>query len=394
MTTKRTWIFALLAAALTVTLAGSNLVLGKGKPPKDDDPPDPPPLEFHLTLLPSHLGSELHISRMNYWGDLVGRYYIGGVIDGDNVSTFVYLASTGMLYDLNDFVPADSDWFFESANDISDSGQIVGGGNIGTEGERHAYRFTPSDGTNPAIVEALSSLIPDHERSSAQAINNNGELCMAARNTDGLYVFLIVDAEGNIVHEMDLSGPHQLRDMNDSRQVACRNMTDYYDFRYTPGSGEDTFPNPWGVPMGNRRLNNSGQVIGETAFRRSKGNKVFLAFGRHTDGIGIEDVGIEGGAYSSDGGGAINNCGDCASTDENYEGRYYLDSEEITFTIRDAVTSADSGDALERWQNAPRIYVNDINDRRQVCGYITNPDGSKGDTFILTPSPLGSPCDE
>ncbi|MEO1995457.1 MAG: hypothetical protein ABGZ17_09300 [Planctomycetaceae bacterium] len=47
MTTKRTWTFALLATALTVTLATSSLVLGKGKPPKGDPPPpDPPPVTY------------------------------------------------------------------------------------------------------------------------------------------------------------------------------------------------------------------------------------------------------------------------------------------------------------------------------------------------------------
>ncbi len=37
---------ALLAVALTFSLATSGLVLGKGKPPKDDPPPDPPPIVF------------------------------------------------------------------------------------------------------------------------------------------------------------------------------------------------------------------------------------------------------------------------------------------------------------------------------------------------------------
>ena len=388
MTLKRTWTLALLAAALAVTVASSSLVHGKGKPPKGDPPPpDPPPIEFHLTMLPSNLGNELRISRMNYNGDIVGGYYIGGVVASENSSTFVYLASTRMLYDLHDFLPADSDWFLDSADDINDSGQIVGDGYTGTDGERHAYRFTPSDGTNPATIEDFSDVDLDHMWSSANAINNNGEFCMKVRRADGSYSYFIIDAEGYIDHQMNLSGPHQLRDINDSRQVACRNMTDYYDFRYTPGTGEDTFPNPWGVPMGNRRLNNSGQVIGETGFRRGNGKKVSVAAGRHTDGVGIEDIGMDGGIYTSGGGWSINNAGDCAASDNNYEGRFYLDSKGITFSIRDAVTTADSDDALQQWQNAPGIYVRDINDEQQVCGYITNPDGSRGNLFLLTPIP-------
>ncbi len=60
MTHKRTWTFALLAAALAVTVAGNSLVLGKGKPPKDDDPPEPPPVTYQITWV------EVPGNRLNF----------------------------------------------------------------------------------------------------------------------------------------------------------------------------------------------------------------------------------------------------------------------------------------------------------------------------------------
>lgn len=377
MLTKRTWMFALTFIALGITFGTNSFVLGKGKPAPEPDPVSP--ISFHLTMLPSDLGI-LKIKRMNNQGDIVGQD-----VETANGSAFLYRHSTGVLSDLNDLLPVGSNWFLESAEDINDSGQIVGRGYVGNDPETHAYRFTPADAINPATIEDLSISIVDHLNSSANALNNNGDAAISVLKTDNSYVYSIVDATGN-VSQLPFIGAHNLYDMNDTGQLVCRNKPVGYSFLYTPGIGEETFLglDGDGTPMEVRSLNNSGQLVGATGFYLGKGKKYEVGAGRYTDGVGIENMGISGGHITGHGW-SINVSGDCVATDGNDEGYFYLDSDSNTYPVRNTVTTSDTPAGLQEWENAAGRFVVGINDGQQICGWVKNPNGSKGNAFLLTP---------
>ena len=106
MTQKRIWTLALLAAALTVTLTSSSLVLGKGKPGGGDPPPEPPPdlpavrYRIDFPLLPANSDGEyMVVNDINNEGEIVGMYTTA---TGNHV--LIHYAGDAQASDLNDLV--------------------------------------------------------------------------------------------------------------------------------------------------------------------------------------------------------------------------------------------------------------------------------------------------
>ena len=82
-------------------------------------------------------GSNSKAFGINNHGEVVGHSQIGA---DDSFDAFLY--RNGTMINLYDLIPADSGWTYLScANDINDSGQIVGYGTI--DGKSHAFLLTP-----------------------------------------------------------------------------------------------------------------------------------------------------------------------------------------------------------------------------------------------------------
>ena len=77
------------------------------------------------------------VRGMNNSGQIVGGFWPEGV---DRFSAFLY--GDGVLADLNTLIPADSGWVLTVANDINESGQIVGRGLW--NGKMRAFLLTPA----------------------------------------------------------------------------------------------------------------------------------------------------------------------------------------------------------------------------------------------------------
>ncbi len=72
-------------------------------------------------------------------------------------SSYAWLWENGALTNLNNLIPADSGWVLKAANDINDSGQIVGSGTYLGQSQR-AFLLTPIPVGKPA-VPAVDSLL-------------------------------------------------------------------------------------------------------------------------------------------------------------------------------------------------------------------------------------------
>lgn len=73
-------------------------------------------------------------TAMNALGRVVGNSY-------GNLEGHAFIWQNGIITDLNDFLPAGSEWVLESAQDINGKGQIIGYGYI--DGESHGFLMTP-----------------------------------------------------------------------------------------------------------------------------------------------------------------------------------------------------------------------------------------------------------
>lgn len=87
---------------------------------------------LNLGALPGGGYSQAH--GINNKGQVVGDAY-------HKTDYHAFLWQRGALHDLNNFIPARSGWFLESATGINNYGQIVGNGSI--KGRYHAFLLTP-----------------------------------------------------------------------------------------------------------------------------------------------------------------------------------------------------------------------------------------------------------
>jgi probable HAF family extracellular repeat protein len=103
---------------------------------------------FHATIWenrqPTDLGtlggSESFANAINALGQVVGRSLLTG-----NVVQHAFLWQNGVILDLNDLIPADSNWELISANDINDASEIVGEAILKNDPARlgRAFLLTP-----------------------------------------------------------------------------------------------------------------------------------------------------------------------------------------------------------------------------------------------------------
>ena len=85
---------------------------------------------------------------VNTLGDVVGMMFLG-------VGEHAFLASAGQVYDLNDLIPAGSDWVLQEGFSINDQGQIVGRGY--RTSSPSVTRYFLMESTSPEV--ALANLI-------------------------------------------------------------------------------------------------------------------------------------------------------------------------------------------------------------------------------------------
>ncbi|WP_339907214.1 hypothetical protein [Symmachiella dynata] len=383
MTMKRTWTFALLAAALTVTVASSSLVLGKGKPPKDDPPPpDPPPVTYQITWVEVPGNSGNYVRGINNAGVAVGRT--------NNADATIYYAFRysigGGMDNLNSEIDPNSGWDLTEARGINDSGQIVGVGWI--NGEERAFRYRPAgsdDGVSPAVntVDDLGKLDPSHVYCQANAINNSGEVCGYSIDAFGLsHAFYYSDASGLI--EIAAGADATAGDINNTGQVVGKSRSDNTAFRYSPATQFlETFESPDGNQISTSAggINDSGQFVGGTQFSAPKGkNKEDKRAFRYTDGLQSEFENLGAGQGSS--GVDINSSGDVVIL-EGFLGFVYLEQHSALVNLDDAVTGPEAADWLSALNKDPRY----INDSGQITGHVSFGYGLGGRGFILTPIP-------
>ena len=153
-----TMFLCLLVSAPLWAAKGGNGGGGGGKPPKDDPPPEPPPFEYVLQILPLLDDGDPdtpltgQVLAMNNHGDMVG--WTG--------NTAVLWTDDGLgekiLIPLNSLLPEGSEWSLWWSEEINDSGQIACNGFLPSETTGRPVRFTPPNGTDPAIVDDLSTI--------------------------------------------------------------------------------------------------------------------------------------------------------------------------------------------------------------------------------------------
>ena len=365
---------------------------GGGKPPKDDPPPEPPPFEYALQLL-EVVGGQTDVYGMNDAGEIVGE---------SGNEAVLWIDSGQTLIRLNNLLPEGSDWLLFRAVDINNAGQIVGYGFLPNIENARTFRYTPGDGTEPPIVEDLSSIGIDP---SGLSINNLGDVTGNFVDSEGaqrgvVYTGVPGQLDADQIEVIPLPENGQSMSwmaINDLGQVTGRVTLDTlvsYAFRYTPAS-EGTAaqielftlyePKKTFSPFRSYGfdINISGQVAGVS---NVKGDP-YHAY-RHSEITGGEDLGVLSGGDGS-WADALNDDGDVvgwSKSDVGSRGFIYLDGFGMV-NLDDLVVGDDADLAI--W-NANSIDPVDINERAvnswgQVTGTI---EAGPNVPFLLTPQPL------
>jgi probable HAF family extracellular repeat protein len=103
-------------------------------------------------------GSSSQGYGINSYGEVVGA------ADTSELGVHAFLYYSGIMHDLNSFLPANSGWVLEAATAINDAGQISGSGAYiaGPDyynGQQHAFRLDPVDTTPPIIVPQITGTL-------------------------------------------------------------------------------------------------------------------------------------------------------------------------------------------------------------------------------------------
>lgn len=379
MTLKRTWTFALLAAALAVTVASSSLVHGKGKPPKDPPPePDPPPVTYELTWIALESQGISDVARtgkdINNNGDVVCNVRFNA---GDDTTPVVYFASDGVLRRLSDFIDPDDLFdpdlgpltlYYVSA--INDLGQIAGRV-VDLNGIELLYRFTPPEpGEDFGIFELLGIPDPSDLSFRASGINIYGDICGSADDSsDVSHAYYYSDADGFV--EINAGADSQARDINDAGQVVGYTSSDNTAFRYSPLSGLEIFTAPNGSEYSTAAysINNSGDFVGTTTFTNPPKGKNSTKFKPYLYSNALDDF-VDLGADYGEYGRGINDAGDVVGGQNSNVGFpfVHLGETQEFFRLDDQVLSSPE----PMWGPGSNIRDFIINNSGQICLWVHN----------------------
>lgn len=111
-----------------------------------------------MTSLGALPGDTTSLARnINDEGQVVG---VSELLNNQNNPERAFLYSSGTMYDLNDLVVDGSGWTLETAQDINDSGQIIGSGTLNNQS--HSFLLTPVQSAVPepaSIILCATALV-------------------------------------------------------------------------------------------------------------------------------------------------------------------------------------------------------------------------------------------
>jgi probable HAF family extracellular repeat protein len=326
-------------------------------------PTPPPPNNIAYEYVPLGAGKAL---GMNDSGDVVGEH---------DSHAFVATFDSGYVReDLNDWINPDSGYVLVTANDINESGQIVGVA-VDVVLQARAYRLTPGnlDLEGYVVVEDLAA-------GSADSINDYGDVAGRLPSTYP-EAFLYTDDAGLISLLAFASGINQgwsqsPISINNSAQVAGGSFTyKCRGWRFTPqfdtnGMLVNGVMQSLGIIKENRAklgeanandINDLGQVVGSSTAGGENNNAY-----RYSDGTGILDLGYlaPGGFWGSNAEAfAINNAGEVAGRD-HVAGRAFL------YTNQYKMFELDSRVNLLPGSVVGKLWPKRINADGDICGFV------------------------
>jgi probable HAF family extracellular repeat protein len=251
---------ALLAAVLCLGIAGPSAAA--------------PPVPFDLGVLPGDESSYSNAISGN--GHVVGTSY-----NSSARRAFVWTAASGMI-DLGDPVGAWSD----TADVVSDSGQVVGVLVFPSNGVVHAFSWTASGG----MVD-LGTLGGSY--SFASAVNSSGQVVGQSLTGDGAYRAFSWTAAGGMVDLGTLGGSYSYPyAVNSSGQVVgispVAGDNAIHAFLWTSAGGMVDLGTLGGTSSEAYAINSSGHVVGQSQI---PGDAFFRAF-LWTPTDGMMDLGV------------------------------------------------------------------------------------------------------
>jgi probable HAF family extracellular repeat protein len=251
---------ALLAAVLCLGIAGPSAAA--------------PPVPFDLGVLPGDESSYSNAISGN--GHVVGTSY-----NSSARRAFVWTAASGMI-DLGDPVGAWSD----TADVVSDSGQVVGVLVFPSNGVVHAFSWTASGG----MVD-LGTLGGSY--SFASAVNSSGQVVGQSLTGDGAYRAFSWTAAGGMVDLGTLGGSYSYPyAVNSSGQVVgispVAGDNAIHAFLWTSAGGMVDLGTLGGTSSEAYAINSSGHVVGQSTIPGDTFWRAFL----WTPTDGMMDLGV------------------------------------------------------------------------------------------------------
>jgi probable HAF family extracellular repeat protein len=285
----------LLGLALAVLSLGVASLMAA--PPGGGGGGGPAPPNYQVIVLGTLGGDMSAVTGMNNLGHVVG---VSKTADGVEHG-FVWSLNGGMI-DLNNLVPAGTEFTICHASDINDIGQIVGRMvfDDGVVHLEHAFRLTLVGPAGAPVLEDFSA--PDAVYEEGSAINNRGDVLVGN--------VLYTDDVGPIAAPWNWPPSFHV---NDNRQFAgsYNFPTGLHAARYSQSAGlqdlgflKRAAGYEYSASAG---INASGQVTGSSITGYSQYSYVYNAF-RYTNGIGMVSLGTLGGKQSH--GHDINSQGD------------------------------------------------------------------------------------
>ena len=285
------------------------------------------------------------------------------VVGGKNFGSGIYnafLYSGGSMQDLGTLSPSQS---YSFANDINNTGQIVGSSQQSSSGGL-SYPFIYGGGT----MTELTGLGGNYY-GSANGINNLGQVVGISGRSDGVTHAFLYSA-GTMTDLGSLTGTGGYSDayaINDHTQVVgVSTNAEGFDRAFLWQNGTMTDLGDLYAGSGNAwaySINNLGQIVGDSWQVSSSPQAVLWENGTVTDlgpGIaaGINDSGVVVG--------------------ENSGGMFVWDSADGMLDVNDLLNSSGAGWTL--------LGCRGINDLGQIVGYGDNPSGLIHGV-LLTPTP-------